>query len=57
MKYIWCLVDVYILYSGPSRKLLGLTFQGESHDTDGMIWVDVEINGLTNDVRLLFTTT
>ncbi|KXN80953.1 Tetracenomycin polyketide synthesis hydroxylase TcmG [Leucoagaricus sp. SymC.cos] len=34
---------------GVSRKLLGLTFQGETRDTDGMVWGDVEIDGLTPD--------
>ncbi|KDR74757.1 hypothetical protein GALMADRAFT_123452 [Galerina marginata CBS 339.88] len=34
---------------GVSRKLLGLTFQGETRDADGMIWGDVEIDGLTTD--------
>ncbi|CAA7262016.1 unnamed protein product [Cyclocybe aegerita] len=34
---------------GVSRKLLGLTFQGETRDTDGMVWGDVEIDGLTSD--------
>jgi len=36
---------------GASRKLLGMTFQGETRDTDGMVWGDVEIEGLTTDVR------
>ncbi|KAF9017773.1 hypothetical protein BDZ89DRAFT_960743, partial [Hymenopellis radicata] len=34
---------------GASRKLLGLTFQGETRDADGMVWGDVEINGLMSD--------
>ncbi|KAJ3567824.1 hypothetical protein NP233_g6110 [Leucocoprinus birnbaumii] len=34
---------------GVSRKLLGLTFEGETRDTDGMVWGDVEIEGLTSD--------
>ncbi|KAJ6542794.1 FAD binding domain-containing protein [Mycena capillaripes] len=34
---------------GPTRKLLGLTFEGETKDTDGMIWGDVEIQGLGSD--------
>lgn len=41
-----------IIYLGSSRKLLGLTFQGETRDADGMIWADVKIKGLTNDVCL-----
>ena len=36
--------------SGSTRKLLGLTFQGETRDADGQIWGDVEIKGLTTDV-------
>ena len=36
---------------GVSRKLLGMSFQGETRDTDGMVWGDVEIEGLTTDVR------
>ncbi|GJJ14506.1 hypothetical protein Clacol_008770 [Clathrus columnatus] len=31
---------------GTSRKLLGLTFLGETRDADGMVWGDVEIEGL-----------
>ncbi|KAF8981104.1 FAD binding domain-containing protein [Cyathus striatus] len=34
---------------GNSRKLLGLTFQGDTRDSDGMVWGDVEIDSLTND--------
>ncbi|KAJ8518630.1 hypothetical protein ONZ45_g4322 [Pleurotus djamor] len=34
---------------GATRKLLGLTFQGETRDTDGMVWGDVQISGLTSD--------
>jgi 2-polyprenyl-6-methoxyphenol hydroxylase-like FAD-dependent oxidoreductase len=34
---------------GVSRKLLGMAFQGETRDTDGMVWGDVEIEGLTTD--------
>ncbi|PBK78579.1 hypothetical protein ARMSODRAFT_947517 [Armillaria solidipes] len=34
---------------GSSRKLLGLTFQGETRDADGMVWGDVAIKGLTNE--------
>ncbi|KZT02086.1 uncharacterized protein LAESUDRAFT_441502 [Laetiporus sulphureus 93-53] len=34
---------------GVSRKLLGLTFQGETRDADGMVWADVEIDGLSSD--------
>ncbi|KAJ6482979.1 FAD binding domain-containing protein [Mycena vitilis] len=34
---------------GPIRKLLGLTFEGETKDTDGMIWGDVGIQGLGSD--------
>ncbi|KAI0314589.1 FAD binding domain-containing protein [Amylostereum chailletii] len=34
---------------GSTRKLIGLTFQGETRDTDGMVWGDVEIRGLKND--------
>jgi hypothetical protein len=36
---------------GSVRKLLDLTFQGETRDTDGMVWGDVEITGLTSNVR------
>lgn len=36
--------------SGPTRKLLGLTFTGETRDADGQVWGDVEIDGLPNDV-------
>ncbi|KAJ7657824.1 hypothetical protein DFH06DRAFT_1327883 [Mycena polygramma] len=36
-------------WSCPTRKLLGLTFEGETKDTDGMIWGDVEIQGLGSD--------
>ncbi len=39
-----------IIYTGNSRKLLGLTFQGETRDTDGMVWGDVTIKGLTSEV-------
>ncbi|KAJ3558060.1 hypothetical protein NM688_g1138 [Phlebia brevispora] len=31
---------------GVTRKLLGLTFQGETRDADGQVWGDVEIDGL-----------
>ncbi|KIM91474.1 hypothetical protein PILCRDRAFT_655 [Piloderma croceum F 1598] len=34
---------------GFTRKLLGLSFQGETWDADGQIWGDVEIKGLTTD--------
>ncbi|KAJ7471056.1 FAD binding domain-containing protein [Mycena latifolia] len=34
---------------GPTRKLLGLTFEGETKDTDGMVWGDVDIEGLGSD--------
>ncbi|KAK0441953.1 FAD binding domain-containing protein [Armillaria borealis] len=34
---------------GNSRKLLGLTFQGETRDADGMVWGDVAIKGLINE--------
>ncbi|KAK0463731.1 uncharacterized protein EV420DRAFT_1638653 [Desarmillaria tabescens] len=34
---------------GNSRKLLGLTFQGETRDADGMVWGDVTIKGLTSE--------
>ncbi|EIN04034.1 hypothetical protein PUNSTDRAFT_77218 [Punctularia strigosozonata HHB-11173 SS5] len=34
---------------GSCRKLLGFTFGGETRDSDGMVWGDVEIQGLTND--------
>lgn len=40
---------------GPTRKLLGLSFQGETRDADGMVWADVEILGLSKDVRILVT--
>jgi 2-polyprenyl-6-methoxyphenol hydroxylase-like FAD-dependent oxidoreductase len=43
---------------GPTRKLLGLSFEGETKDTDGMVWGDVEIQGLGSDVSwsyLLFS--
>ncbi|KAJ6625003.1 FAD binding domain-containing protein [Mycena sp. CBHHK59/15] len=39
---------------GPTRKLLGLTFEGETKDTDGMVWGDVEIEGLGSDVVTSF---
>ncbi|KAJ8518264.1 hypothetical protein ONZ45_g4623 [Pleurotus djamor] len=32
-----------------ARKLLGLSFQGETRDTDGMVWGDVQIKGLGSD--------
>ncbi|KAK0196703.1 FAD-binding monooxygenase [Armillaria mellea] len=35
---------------GNSRKLLGLTFQGEMRDADGMVWGDVAIKGLTSEI-------
>ena len=41
----------YRLLLGATRKLLGLTFEGETRDTDGMVWGDVEIQGLPSDVR------
>ncbi|KAF8824655.1 hypothetical protein HHX47_DHR8000109 [Lentinula edodes] len=31
---------------GATRKLLGLTFEGQTRDADGMVWGDIEINGL-----------
>ncbi|KAJ7647809.1 FAD binding domain-containing protein [Roridomyces roridus] len=34
---------------GVTRKLLGLTFEGQTRDTDGMVWGDVEIQGLGSD--------
>lgn len=34
---------------GTSRKLMGLTFQGETRDADGQVWADVEIDGLSNE--------
>ncbi|KAF4604306.1 hypothetical protein EYR40_001487 [Pleurotus pulmonarius] len=34
---------------GATRKLLNLTFEGETRDTDGMVWGDVQITGLTSD--------
>ncbi|KAK0196716.1 hypothetical protein F5146DRAFT_1099167 [Armillaria mellea] len=34
---------------GNSRKLLGLTFQGETRDADGMVWGDVTIKGLMSE--------
>lgn len=34
-----------------SRKLMGLTFQGETRDADGQVWADVEIDGLSNEVN------
>jgi len=34
------------------ERLLGLTFQGETRDADGMVWGDVEIKNLTTDVRV-----
>lgn len=43
--------DVGSILLGVTRKLLNLTFQGETRYADGMIWGDVEINGLTNDVK------
>ena len=36
--------------TGPTRKLLGLTFEGETRDADGQGWGDVEIDGLTPEV-------
>ena len=36
---------------GPTRKLLGLTFEGETRDADGQVWGDVEIEGLPREVR------
>lgn len=33
---------------GVTRKLLGLTFAGETRDADGQVWGDVEIDGLDN---------
>ncbi|KAJ7209278.1 FAD binding domain-containing protein [Mycena pura] len=39
---------------GSTRKLLGLTFEGETKDTDGMVWGDVEIKGLGSDVFFFF---
>lgn len=35
---------------GASRKLLGLSFEGETKDADGQVWGDVEVEGLSNDV-------
>ena len=40
---------------GSSRKLLGLSFEGETRDADGMIWGDVRIRGLSNDVSFIHT--
>lgn len=37
--------------NGNSRKLLGLTFQGETRDAGGMIWGDVTIKGLTSEAN------
>ncbi|KAF9494102.1 FAD/NAD(P)-binding domain-containing protein, partial [Pleurotus eryngii] len=34
---------------GSTRKLLNLTFEGETQDADGMVWGDVQIKGLTSD--------
>ncbi|KAH7872212.1 FAD binding domain-containing protein [Lentinula edodes] len=34
---------------GATRKLLGLTFEGQTRDADGMVWGDIEINGLGSD--------
>ncbi|KAJ7149880.1 FAD binding domain-containing protein [Mycena crocata] len=34
---------------GSTRKMAGLTFEGETKDTDGMVWGDVEIEGLGSD--------
>lgn len=37
---------------GVTRKLLNVTYAGETKDADGQVWGDVEIDGLENDVRL-----
>lgn len=42
-----------MLCLGASRRLLGMTFEGETRDTDGILWFDAEVNGLTNDVCVL----
>lgn len=42
--------DMFDPIAGSTRKLLGLTFQGETRDADGMIWGDVEIPNLPSDV-------
>lgn len=35
---------------GPTRKLLGLMFAGDTRDGDGQVWGDTEIDGLDNNV-------
>lgn len=35
---------------GVTRKLLKLSFAGETRDTDGQVWGDVEIDGLDDQV-------
>lgn len=42
-----------VCYLGSTRKLLGLTFQGETKDSDGMVLGDVTIKNLAPDVGVL----
>lgn len=44
-----------IVYEGVVRKLLGLSFIGETRDDDEMVVGDVDVYGLNRDVRFLHT--
>lgn len=49
--------SAYFLYTsyhlGSCRKLLGLTFEGETRDADGIVSGEAEIKNLSNNVRLI----
>ncbi|KAI0360777.1 monooxygenase [Trametes cingulata] len=34
---------------GPTRRLIGATFEGQTKDLDGQVWVDVDIEGLPTE--------
>ena len=37
-------------YAGWTRKAIGATFEGQTKDTDGQVWADVVVEGISSEV-------
>ena len=39
-----------LAYAGWTRKAIGATFEGQTKDTDGQVWADVVVEGISSEV-------
>ena len=45
-----CATRYSLVHTGWTRKAIGATFEGQTKDTDGQVWADVMVEGISSEV-------